>query len=570
MKIKNKLILLYSLLFIASMIISIFLYQRIHRRIMMEEIKNSSEEMVRAVGQNIEKSLDRINVYSKIILSNQNVQSMLNTSSQIDKLAYTRNFYRFISDITINYPEIAGIYVIDNKGAFFFQNKTDGYLSLRKLEIKKNITEKNDWYRRVEAADGRAIFQVKKGVISFDNTEEVFFTSSRVINDINSQKPIGMIVIDFKKSVIENAVTDLDVNDSRLYTLYDENGQVILSAGGNEKVRHDLDKHIYYGEADIDFGNWRFEYIVHNSAFYKESKRISIFILSMIVINSIILLIGAALISSGITRPISILTDTMKRIELGKLEEMTLKTSIPEFNVLKDGYNKMLKKIDQLLKNIITEQRKKRKAELEVLQAQIRPHFLYNTIDSINALALMRDYEKIYKLSTALGQFYRTSLSGGNEVIRIGEEIELVENYLLIQQIRYWNKFKVTYNVEEDVIDEPILKLILQPFVENALYHGIKPKEGMGTISIHCYKKNEHIFLEVADDGVGMQNPQKVLAQKNNSFGVKGTIERLQFFAGVKDVITFESTRNEGTRVTLKIPCERSNIYGEYEEFNDC
>ena len=537
----------------------------------MEEISNSSEETINAVSQNIEKSLDWVNVYSKVILCNQDVQNMLKATSESDKLVHSRKYYRFINDITVNFPEIAGIYVVDNYGEFYFKDRTDGYLSPRKQEIEESISFKDEWFMDVEQAKGKSIFEVKRAKLSFGNGEELFFSCARIINDINSQKPIGIIVIDFKSSMIEHAVEGLDVNASRAYALYDENDNLIISAGGSEDVKMDTDNHIYHGLSNIGLGNWRFEYIVHNSAFYKETKKISIFVLSVIILNGILLSFGAAVISSRITSPISKLTEAMKNIDFDNMEKVSLKTSIPEFNVLKDGYNKMLKKTDQLLKSIIVEQRQKRKAELEALQAQIKPHFLYNTIDSINALALMKDYVKIHRLSTALGQFYRTSLSGGSEVIRIGDEIELVENYLSIQQIRYRSKFSVEYDIEESVLDEPILKLILQPFVENALYHGIKPKKGDGTISILGYKHIDSIYLEIKDDGVGMDNPLDLVtnSEKRKSFGIRATIERLQIFAGVQDVIKVESEVGKGTKITLKIPCERSNLYGKFEEAND-
>lgn len=564
MKIRSKLIVLYSLLFILSMIISIWMYQRINRQIILEEITNSSEETVHAVGQNIEKSLEWISVYSKVILSNQDTQNMLNAATESERLESSRNFYRFINDITINFDEIAGIYVVDNNGEMYFKDKTDGYLISRKLEIEKSIMQQDEWLKSVQVAEGKAVFQVKRGVLAYDEREELYFTCARTINDLNNQKPIGIIIVIFKCSMIEQAFEGLDAGASRHYSLYDEKGTAIFEAGGIDDDKPDAGAVVYNGQTDIQLADWSFEYIVHQSAYAAETKRISIVVLSVIILNGIVLSFGAGVIASRFTSPVSTLTEAMQNIDFKEIQELNIKTSIPEFNVLKDGYNRMLRKIKQLLDNIIVEQKMKRKAELEALQAQIKPHFLYNTIDSISALALLKDYEKIHSLSTSLGQFYRSSLSGGNEIISIGDEIELVENYLMIQQIRYPNKFRFKYDIEEEVIDLPILKLILQPFVENALYHGIKPKMGTGIIYIRCYLEGDDIMLEIEDDGVGMKSPEKQLEKNGNrSFGIRGTIERLRLFAGVQDVIKVESEIGKGTKITLKIPKKRSAAYGE-------
>mgnify|MGYP000161836966 FL=1 len=162
----------------------------------------------------------------------------------------------------------------------------------------------------------------------------------------------------------------------------------------------------------------------------------------------------------------------------------------------------------------------------------------------------------------ALGNYYRTSLSKGKEVITVGEEVDVVMNYLKIQKYRYEDMFSVEYDIDEEAKNYKILKLTLQPFVENALYHGIRPKGSSGNIFIAVKYHVDHVLLQVSDDGVGMSEEEiaeiidcKVAAQ-NSSFGICGTIERLRIFYGVEDIVAIESRKGYGTKVSIKIPLQ--------------
>lgn len=570
MRIKNRLLFFYSLLFLSFMLLSTVVYQRVNRNIILTEISHSTEDTIEAVGQNIEKSLEWINGLSRIILANQNVQNLLNAATEEEKLTYMRSFHRYVTELKTNYPQVIGIYIIDHEKTFYFTDLKDGNQSPRKDALELIVHDDNPWYQQILAARGASIFGVNYGKLQFNTDEKQFFNCARVINDINSQQPLGLIVIDFDREMIQQAFTRLNVNENRIYTLSTDNGQVIMAGGGSDKTLGDTDGFVIRRHTDIALSGWELDYKIHQNVFFQETRSISILGVLIIAFNGILLFIGSAWIASRITNPVVELAQAMDEADLDRLEEVQLKTNIPEFTTLKDGYNRLLNRIAQLLKNVIREQRKKRKAELEALQAQIKPHFLYNTIDNINALALMKDYDKIYTMTTALGQFYRTSLNKGSEIITIREELELVRNYLSIQEIRYPNKFETTYDIDDQILDRPILKLILQPFVENALYHGIKPNEGIGHIMIRGQVVEDMICFTIEDDGVGSDDIRAFSSNhkdKKRSFGVRGTIERLRIFAGFDDVINIDSQRGHGTRIQLRIPLERRPADDEDDTF---
>ena len=220
----------------------------------------------------------------------------------------------------------------------------------------------------------------------------------------------------------------------------------------------------------------------------------------------------------------------------------------------------MIDRIKDLFMRIEEEQRLKRKYELDVLNAQIKPHFLYNTFDSIGALALTGRNREAYQMIQALGKYYRTSLHKGDEVIVLSDEIKIVKNYLIIQKYRYEDVFDVVYELDESIQSCKVLKLILQPFAENAIYHGLKVMDEGGTITIRTENQGDYILLQVEDDGAGMpeEKAAQILtegrSQEKASFGVWGTAERIRLYYKQEGLVTIDSREGKGTRVSIRIP----------------
>jgi two-component system sensor histidine kinase YesM len=197
------------------------------------------------------------------------------------------------------------------------------------------------------------------------------------------------------------------------------------------------------------------------------------------------------------------------------------------------------------------------KAELEVLREQINPHFLYNTLGTIADLALQNSADEVYDAIETLGNFYRRFLSKGSKEITIREEVAIVRDYLKLQKLRYEDVFEDEYDLQEDLLDIKIPKLILQPLVENSLYHGVRLKGEKGIIRVSVYEKDQRLHIVVYDSGVGM-NPEQIqsLMNENNnkSFGLKGTIERIRYYYDMDDVFEIRSKEGEYCEVDIKIP----------------
>lgn len=183
---------------------------------------------------------------------------------------------------------------------------------------------------------------------------------------------------------------------------------------------------------------------------------------------------------------------------------------------------------------------------------QIKPHFLYNTLDSISSLVMLDRNEEAFNSLSALGIFYRTSLSNGKDMITIHEEVETVKNYLFIQKIRHGDLFEVTYHIDPDTNQIKVPKLILQPLVENSIYHGLRPAGGNGDIIVRIYVLEDKIRLMVEDTGIGMNQEQLAVLSKttHHGMGIWATRERIRILYGDKSCFKIESERNKGTKVT--------------------
>jgi len=278
---------------------------------------------------------------------------------------------------------------------------------------------------------------------------------------------------------------------------------------------------------------------------------------------------AAWVISASVYLPIKKLHDVTTTITEKDLEVLVTGDNVDELTELSRSFNAMIGKIRELLDEKIEEQRRLKKAEFKTLQAQINPHFLYNTLDTIIWKAEANQKDQIIELVQALSSFFRITLSKGQDWITIGEEVEHVRSYLRIQSMRYRDILTYTIDVDEEILHGTILKLMLQPLVENALYHGIKNKRGGGTIAVRGYRLGEgQALLEVEDNGIGIAADELAqlregLADESrrddigeHGFGIYNVHQRIKLYYGRQFGLSIESEPQWGTKVSLTIPLQ--------------
>ena len=291
--------------------------------------------------------------------------------------------------------------------------------------------------------------------------------------------------------------------------------------------------------------------------------------ISVTTVLLVIILIGALTISrkimEGITKPIRHLCRTAERAGRGDFEARAHEENIDEIDVLNSSFNRMIEELGKLVEDIRVEQLNLRATELRLLQEQINPHFLYNTLDNIIWLAESNETEQVVNMVSALSDFFRTTLSKGKDYISVKDEEMHINSYLQIQQFRYRDILDYEINIDKKLYEYEILKLTLQPLVENALYHGIKGKRGLGHISVTGYMIDGLLEFQIKDNGIGMNAERldavrKIMTgemedtREKGGFGLFNVNERIRLNYGREYGLRIESVYQEGTCIWVTVP----------------
>ena len=323
-----------------------------------------------------------------------------------------------------------------------------------------------------------------------------------------------------------------------------------------ELIQKRINEYIYYEAANME--NIRIKMLMQRDILVR-------FTLITVFVMLAVSIFFSAYITRSITKPVEELCRITERVGTGDFSTWENREEENEIAVLNNSINSMVGQLGQLVDNIRTEQINSRNLELRLLQAQINPHFLYNTLDNIVWLAEDGRTEDVENLVTYLSQFFRAMLSGGREFISIKQEISHVEAYLSIQSFRYRDILSYEINVPEEFSDYYIIKMTLQPVVENALYHGIKYKRQPGRIRIGIREEGENLIFIIEDDGIGMKEEELLRVRRlingmespgedNSGFGLVNVAERMRLRYGVNYGMNFESEYGRGTRVEIQIP----------------
>ena len=319
-------------------------------------------------------------------------------------------------------------------------------------------------------------------------------------------------------------------------------------------LRETVFQYVFYEIRDIQQA--RDEYM----DFYVTMLRFSLVAFGLI---SVLIVFLSYYIPLSITRPIRKLSEVTDQVAKGDLSVRSDVRTGAEVTMLNDSLNTMIDKINELLEQVKKEQVSLRKAEFELLQSQINPHFLYNTLDTIVWLAESGEQKKVVRMVGSLSDFFRASLNQGKDIVSIREELMHVRSYLEIQQVRYQDIMQYEINIPEELNPYMIPKITIQPLVENALYHGIKNKRGLGKIIITGVKEKDYFRLIIEDNGIGINKDRlmQIRNEINNNkldgkgiYGLYNVNERIRLNFGEEYGVSIESNYGEGTTVSIKLP----------------
>ncbi|MFV0401060.1 MAG: sensor histidine kinase [Oscillospiraceae bacterium] len=303
---------------------------------------------------------------------------------------------------------------------------------------------------------------------------------------------------------------------------------------------------------------WRFVSIVPYSEPFQILTRVRFLLLAAVSVMMVAAIAVSAILSNRLTKPLRRLQTSIGQLGEGQLDSFVDRGPSDELWELEQGYNDMVVRIGDLIAKNKEEQEQKRKMELVALQAQINPHFLYNTLDAIGWIAKLKDQDEIEQLVMELSRFFRLSLHKGDRWISLSDEVGITAAYVAIEQLRNPGRFDVEYHISEEIADVEVLKLILQPVVENAIKHGITQVRRRGLLKISAWHQGDNIFFEVADNGAGFDtaNPRKTERVSGSGYGLKNVQERIELEYGEGCGLSIESVVGEGTtvRITIRFP----------------
>ena len=313
----------------------------------------------------------------------------------------------------------------------------------------------------------------------------------------------------------------------------------------------------------VGYTGWKIIGVVPEQGFTLNEVKTRLFMAFVVAFFLFLLAVINAYISSKITAPIQELEKSVNALEAGELDAEVYLGGSYEIQHLGRSIGVMAKRIQALMKDIVSEHESKRKSEFDTLQSQINPHFLYNTLDIIVWMIENEQKQEAVKVVTALARFFRISLSKGRSIIPVRDELEHVRSYLTIQQKRFKNKFTYRIEAQDEVLSLACLKLTLQPLVENAIYHGMEFMDGDGEILVKAERDGERLCITIADNGLGMtaEQVQGLLTGKTRSAsgkgsgrGVKNVNERIRLYFGEDFGLDIRSEPDEGTEILIRLP----------------
>lgn len=555
-KLNVKISLYFFLISMILVLLSSYINYRNSLNLLMENKRNQTEQEVKSAGIYISSYLDKVRDLANLISMNNEIKMI--SDEEYNSFGSLRSLIEIIQK---NDDIIKNISVISKDGKV---------ISTQRDEIMyfSNVN-KEGWYQKALKANNMAY--INDEVHFSKNTGKVITISSEIKNDNNEH--IGIILIDLSYKFIEEYISKMNFQDGGYGFIITSEEKIVFDTKqmGKESILENetyiklakdrmktLDGNFVGAIVEIPGTDW-------SIAGVSLTENVDI-LTGKLVVNTIswaffILLISilmSIMISKSITKPITSLIENIKLVD-DSLSPIDIDRSASnEIVDLTKEFNLLLERISDLNLSVAKKEEAKRIFELKALQSQINPHFIYNTLDTIMWLVEFGDNEKAIEVTKSLGEILRKSLGINQDFVRLQEELNHAKNYMDIQKIRYDDKFEYNFDIAKEHRDFYVPKLILQPIIENSIYHGIRPKEGRSFINISSFIKEEDLFLTVEDNGIGIRkNLEDKRKNKLGGIGMANVDQRIKILCGEEYGIEL-SRDNDITRLVYRLKLKRN------------
>ena len=548
-----------------------------------------------------------ISLYNRFVnkmedMTTQSAEQLLNQTA-INLESYLRNMRR-ISDAmyysVIKDKDLATDSLDEEMNLLYEANK-DNLISIacytndgRLVAAAPVATEKNnldivdqEWFTEATGQMENVHFSTPHVQNLFDDPSYRYYwvvsLSQAVELTSGGNSTLGVLLVDMNYSSIEQLLTKANTDNASEYVylmdgsgeliyhpkqkliytdLFSENNLVAASyEDGSHKEEYDGEKRIVTVKT-ISYTGWKIVSVVPMSSFDMGISGMRMFVILLMSLSMLMIILLNQFVSANIAKPLKRLNDSVKDWEAGNMNPDIYVGGSLEVEHLGKTLRSTVAQIQELMHDILVEQEEKRKSELDALQSQINPHFLYNTLDSIVWMIEGERYEDAVFMVTQLASLFRIRLSKGRTIIRVEDEIKHATNYMNIQKIRYKNRFHVDFQIDEEILNCCTVKLIVQPLLENAIYYGVEGMDDEGEIWVRGYRDGDDVCIEVRDNGLGMSEEilesllkeNSRVPRKGSGVGVINVHKRIQIRFGKKYGLEIESEPDEGTMVRIRLP----------------
>jgi two-component system, sensor histidine kinase YesM len=533
-------------------------------------------EVMKQMNANIQSYVDNMENISMLALSNKDVKYYISRNSFIgeeERRPYEKRISDVFQSILYTRKDIASIMVFGYNGHFVSDRRITSLNPNAKLQ-------EQPWYKNAKNEGGKSVISAPHVQNIIQNEYRWVVSLSRELKSSDGISGEGIFLVDLNLSVINEICRNINLGKKGYVFIVDQEGKIVyhpqqqliysnlrselipevLNTKNSSFIADDQDGKRIYSVQDTSFG-WKIVGVSYTDELIANKSTIRNSLLLFTLIGLAISLLISFMLSHRFSQPIKSLQGIMKQVEKGNFDIRSDIEHHNEIGQLARTFNLMIGKIKNLMQEIIQTQETKRQTELKLLQAQINPHFLYNTLDSIIWMSEQKQNEDAVLMTSALSKLFRASITKDDELIPIRVEIDHIANYLLIQKMRYKEQLDYRIEVSPDILQFKTLKILLQPLVENAIYHGIKNNPELGLITITGRQDGDHLIFEIKDNGQGMspEQLQKVLntdhdLQNGKGVGINNVNERIKLFFGASYGLHFTSELEQGTCVTITIP----------------
>ena len=466
----------------------------------------------------------------------------------------TRILERSVNELTLQQASVQEVLSVSLDGKLHIHSKKSD-LSQYTSYYRNGEILKQDWIKEAQDADGKEIILGSNALTGKDDTLSIV----KYLRGSQEGSGVGYLIVNVSKNVFKKAFENRGNYKTNCFMVVDENADNrLIYFQGDESYKEDIyeayasdpslaDKTSYVFSSRGSFVNgWKLVSGIQASELNAQKINEGVLIAVMILVLFGIGMFVSHTIARKIYMPLKKLERTMQSVEEGT-RNITEEFDDSEIGLLGQKFKEMVNNNLVLRERLLYAKIKQREQELHLLQEQINPHFLYNTLDALYCMAIVHEEDEIATMVAALSDNFKLSLNKGNNLITVKDELDHIRAYITIQNMRYKDKFHVQIQVEANLMEKKILKLLLTPFVENAVYHGLETKLGEGNIWITGHEEDGRMIFVVMDDGVGVDDMSKL----DKGYGINNVRERIGLYYGEKSEVTITSEAGRGTRVKI-------------------